>query len=64
MPPMPDPQGELGPEVLMMRNYMAELSARHNALVADVSQEFKACAGQVAELRSDLQGMSNMFGTQ
>ena len=59
MPPMPDPETELGPEVLMMRNYLAELSMRHNALVADVAQEFNACAGQVSAMRQEMADQQN-----
>ena len=40
MPDMPDPASTIGEEMLMVRNYVAQMASRHNAFVGDVNLEF------------------------
>ena len=40
MPDMLDPANSVGNELLMVRNYLAQLAGRHNKFVGDVNQEF------------------------
>ena len=40
MPQMPDPSNTTVEELLMLRNYVSELTARHNALTRDTTKEF------------------------
>ena len=40
MPPMPEPCNTTGEELLQLRNFVAELAARHNSFVVDTTKDF------------------------
>ena len=59
---MPEPGNEMGAELLMLRNYVSELAARHNSMVTDVESEFRICGQRVVNLGESLNEVNRKLG--
>ena len=62
MPAMPDPQDTQGAEMLMLRNYVAELAGRHNTFVVDATTEFHNTHAKFQEVNAWSIGTDDKLG--